>query len=553
MDLGKPSLYHFPIPPRTLTPARHAVADNANRDRYFKLTNQTSVANVTPATTEKPSQQKLLSLDVAQLRSLRDVSLDFRLTPLTAIMGGNCSGKTTVLQALACAHRAPTPGNPDYKFVQFFRPNTDALWQGSKFSISYSQRVGRVDQPNLKQEFSKAQDRWSPRYLKRPERYTRFVGIGESVPDVDALSLNSMIHYQKADNVDDVGLAVREAAGQVLNRVYHNLYRVTYNYSGKLSIGVKCGDVTYSGLSMSSGEQRVFRILDAVMRAPNSSLILIDEIDLFLHQDALQRLLSKLQSHCTQKKKQLVFTTHFPPIAKMYDEVSIYTLNYSATKTVVWRGYSYEAMRHITGTQERPISCYVEDDVAEQIVARVAAQLEIRKFVRFGKYGPALNAFSLGAGLYLATTANSTLVVLDGDVYGNRIERRCKVKTVITGDQPIHERQRKELMLLIRTLTTIKSESGQALSPEQVLHRMLHGLDSTLVPTDRAELYEIATSVVNVPERHGFVNQIIAHTGESREVALSKIVELASISADWARYTRVVRRWLAKQKSILNL
>lgn len=469
-------------------------------------------------------------------------------------MGGNCSGKTTVLQALACAHRPPNPGSPDYKFAQFFRPNTDALWQGSKFSISYAQRLGPVEYPNLKQEYSKAQDRWSPRYLTRPERYTRFVGIGESVPDVDALVLNSMIHYQKAENIDAVGVAVREAAGQVLNRVYDTFYKVTYNRSGKLSIGVKCGPVTYSGLSMSSGEQRVFRILDAVLRAPNYGLILVDEIDLFLHQDALQRLLSKLQAHCAEKNKQLVFTTHFPPIAQMYDKMSIYTLNYSATKTVVWRGYSYEAMRHITGEQDRPISCYVEDDVAEQIVARVATEVGIRKFVEFGHYGPAANAFSLAAGLYLSEVeTDHTIAVLDGDVYGTWNERMDRIKAVWSGNQPVHDQQRRDLVQMVLTLTPIHGPAGQLLAPEQVLHQMMHSLVAPNVPPDRGELHGLALGVVNVPEKHGFINLIIEHTGESREVALSKIVELAATSAGWRRYTRLVRKWLEMKKQELAL
>lgn len=502
----------------------------------------------------KPTQQKLLGLDVVKLKSIEDVSLDFSQSALTAIMGSNCSGKTTVLHALACSYNPPNPNAPDYFFPQFFRPNTDALWQGSDFTIRYSQRIGAQQFPNLKLQFTKANDRWSPRYVKRPERYTRFVSIGESVPDMEVLNLNQMVHYQKVEHNDAISILVRDVAGQVLNRVYETLYRVTYAYRGKLSIGVKTPTVTYSGLSMSSGEQRVFRVLDAVFRAPDYGLILVDEIDLFLHQDALQRLLGKLQEHCVAKHKQLIFTTHFPPVAEMYDKMCIYTLNRVPAKTVVWRGYSYEAMRHITGKQDRPICCYVEDDVAEHILARVAAQLGIRKFVQFGHYGPAANAFSLCAGLYLSNkSTDHTLAVLDGDVYGSRAERRTRVNAAITGNQPIHTNQRKALMKLVRTLTTTKNANGQLLSPEQILHRMLHSLAPTIIPPDRAELHGIAVGVVNVPERHGFVNQIIEHTGESREVALSKIVELASLSNEWSRYTRLVRRWLTNQKVLLGL
>ncbi len=151
----------------------------------------------------------------------------------------------------------------------------------SDFTIRYSDRLGANLRPALSQNYKKLSDRWSPRYDRRPERYVRFVSIGESVPDIETVNLTSKIHYTKTENVDEMGLLVREVGGQVLNRVYESLYKVTYTYREKLSIGVKTPTVTYSGLSMSSGEQRVFRILDAVFRAPKNGLILVDEIDLF--------------------------------------------------------------------------------------------------------------------------------------------------------------------------------------------------------------------------------------------------------------------------------
>jgi len=378
--------------------------------------------------------------------------------------------------------------------------------------------------------------------------------IGESVPDIDTVNLQSMIHYTKTENNDATGNLIKEVGGQVLNKAYESLYDVTYNYRGKKSIGVKASTVTYSGLSMSSGEQRVFRILDAVFHAPNHGLILVDEIDLFLHQDALQRLLNKLHEHCVDKNKQLVFTTHFPPVARMYESIKIYSLNRIAEKTVVLRGYSYEAMRHITGEQERPIFCYVEDDVAEQIVSQVATELGIRKFIEFAKYGPAINAFSLCWGLYLSEPdIDDTIAILDGDVYFSKRERKERVKALVTGNQAIHDVQRKALMRLVWKFIPTKNQQGGYLSPEQMLHKMLHGLDAALVPASRVELHGVALGVVNVVEKHEFVDKIIEHTGEERGIALSKIVELAAVSEEWKRYTRAVRSWLSDKKINLNL
>ena len=283
----------------------------------------------------QPTQQRLLELDVVRLKGLKDVKLDFRDGALTAIMGTNCSGKTTVLHALACAYRPLKSGDPDYQFPRFFRPNSDARWKDSNFTIRHSARLGADELPNQTQVYTKS-DRWSPKYERRPQRYTRLVGIGECVPDIETLNLQSMIYYQKDVNDGAVATLVREVAGQVLNRDYQTLYKVTYKCSKKPSYGVTTEAITYSGLSMSSGEQRVFRILEAVFQAPKYGLILVDEIDLFLHQDALKRLVQKLNTHCVEKQKQLIFTTHFPPMAEMYGEINIYTLNRTSTKTAVW-------------------------------------------------------------------------------------------------------------------------------------------------------------------------------------------------------------------------
>ena len=496
-----------------------------------------------------PTQQRLLRLNVAQLKNLRDLELDFGEQSLTAVMGANCSGKTTVLHALACAHRPLSVDAVDYRFPQFFKPNSDSLWTGSDFTILYKERIGVQVYDNLPQQYTKQNDRWTPRYHKRPARFTRLIGIKESVPDLEALNLNSMIHYQRNEISDESSVLIRETAGQILNKNYSNLHRVKYYYDGRKSFAVTTGGQTYAGISMSSGEQRVFRILEAIYSAPKNALLLIDEIDLFLHQDALSRLIAKLVGHCDDKNKQLVFTTHFPPVAKLYEQVSVVTLHRVPAKTVVWKGYSHEAMRHITGQQERPISIYVEDDVAEAIISQVASMLGIRKFVEFGHFGPATNAFTLGAGMLLSgANLKNTLVVLDGDAVARMPERIAQIKRVLTGDLPEHDQQREALRQKIRTLTP-----PQVLSPEQMLNRMLQAIATVGLSPAESALLEIAHAVVNVPERHMFVNQIIEHTGESREVALSKLVALASRSPEWMRYTKIVRLWLLKRATVLTL
>lgn len=497
----------------------------------------------------RPSQQKLNSLNVTLLKNLKDVELDFSAAPLTALMGTNGSGKTTVLHALACVYGPPDKKAPNYKFPMYFKPNSDSVWSGSKFELRYSERLGAVQNLDLAKEYSKAADRWTPKYERRPIRFTRLLTIRESVPEVEAININAMVHYSRLARLTQEDDLIRTVAGEVMNRNYTAYHNVAYQRAVRDSIGVSTESLTYPALSMSAGEQRVFRILEAVFSAPDYALILIDEIDLFLHQDALQRLLGKLHSHCQQKNKQLVMTTHFPPVAKMYVDVAITTLHRTSERTIFWTGYSVAALRHITGEQEKPLSIFVEDDVAETIVGQVSSNLRLRPYVNIVQFGAASNAFKVGAGILLAgRQLENVLIVMDGDVQATKPERREKVKSELTGTEVVRTDQRKAVLAAIRCFKPIGNKS-----PEQMLHKLLRTVDGANLDQEDADLLRIVHEVNNVPDRHGLVNHIIELTGEARPVALAKLVKLASRAQGWKRYTALVRHALGQRRTLLNL
>ena len=80
------------------------------------------------------SEQYIESIHFDKLKNLKDLTLNFSETRLTAIMGVNGAGKSTILHALACCYK-PLDGETreDYKFSYFFTPNPYALWNDSKF------------------------------------------------------------------------------------------------------------------------------------------------------------------------------------------------------------------------------------------------------------------------------------------------------------------------------------------------------------------------------------------------------------------------------------
>ena len=93
------------------------------------------------------SQQTIESIYIKKLKQLEDVTCTFTDHNLTAILGINGCGKSTILHALACCYQPSTTGQ-NYRFSDFFLPSNFNVWDRSEFKIQYSFREGEVERPN---------------------------------------------------------------------------------------------------------------------------------------------------------------------------------------------------------------------------------------------------------------------------------------------------------------------------------------------------------------------------------------------------------------------
>ena len=127
---------------------------------------------------------KLKSVFFKKLKGLNNVNIEFSDT-LTAIMGVNGSGKTTVIHALACVYQ-PDANGENHRFPEFFVPNTDSLWQGSEFHVVNTIENSKGKKMILpSRKYSKDSDRWSPRYSNRPKKNIYYVGIDTCLPAIE--------------------------------------------------------------------------------------------------------------------------------------------------------------------------------------------------------------------------------------------------------------------------------------------------------------------------------------------------------------------------------
>jgi len=491
------------------------------------------------------SQQRIISLEVRQLKILRDVTISFVDHPLTSILGPNGCGKSTVLHALACAFQPASDQGEGYKFSSFFLPSTDALWEGSEMTLTHSYRDGQATHDSVARTYSKFSDRWAPRYSNRPTRDLTYIGIDKCVPMIESENRQVRINYETTQITEEIVLLILQKASFVLDRNYTSFNR--HNAQGREFIGVGVHGIRYSALSMSAGEQKVFYILEKLFRAPKYALILIDELDLLLHEKALKRLVQVMNERAAAKSIQVVFTTHRESLVDFEGEVNIRHLLTTPDRTYCLEETKPDAIARLTGSQPRPIEIFVEDDLAAALVRAVSGRMRATKWVSVSRFGAAVNSFTIAGGLLIrGEDCHNVAFVLDGDVYEDQAQIDAQVNRVITGHGADIDEMRqaaKDLMF------SFALPDGQ--HPERYIHALLCQIPAG-TNEEHNEIIEAAREVVVVQDDHHYLGGILIKLGLDKQIGLSRIVDVFSTCQEWDGYVQPLVEWLQPKVEALR-
>ena len=498
-----------------------------------------------PTTIHKAT--KLNSMSIEKLQGINNLA-EITFTPhrITGIFGPNCLGKTTILHAIACCYQPFSPqieGRENYIFSRFFRPNTDATWVGSKLSIKTNFKKDVDSEEEAQINYRKDADRWAPKYTRRHERDVVYIGIDTCVPAVDKeKSTTRVLYTREAINNDKTLPAMAD------------IFNVNYNERAKLYVnekhrykGLGVGEIKYSDLSMGAGEQRILCILDAMYSLRKNGLLLIDELDLLLHDDALFRFINIANRHAASKEIQIIFTSHRISLLKLESEINIRHLVKFSGNTYCLTGNSIEAVRRLSGNSTTPIEIYTEDNVSKCIVEHIAGDLAIRKFIKTTLFGAASNAFTVAAGLIIkGENSDHCLIVLDGDKYENADEKQSMIKKILTGNTEIAEEQRR------RSLELIQSYATNRKSPEKYIIEMIQSMDENNVPEKLKEMYNELLREANSLDGHDIFLRPIRNLGLEYPEGIRPIIEIAALSEKWDEFVASVKTWLQNQKEQLD-
>ena len=490
-------------------------------------------------------KQILKSVHFKQLKCLNDVTICFSDT-LTAIMGVNGAGKTTVIHALACVYQPDDGGKGEnHKFPEFFVPNTDSLWRGSELYVvneTEGKNGQRVVLPSRR--YGKDFDRWSPRYENRPKRNVYYIGIDTCLPEIEKSTATSRIKYSSKKKTGRLADNIIRDSAYILNKPYQELLDNTYqnkHFSGvALSSGLK-----YSSLSMGTGEQRVLKILEKVRSAEAYSLILIDEIDLLLHISALDRLIEVLHDIAQSRHLQIVFTTHSVEMLKLSRYVRVqYIANVDpCDKTFVYEKIGGDLLYSLTGRTCRPIKIYVEDALAAAIVREVARKNGMTADVETVIYGSINNSFTLAASFVLCSGKPAhVLIVLDGDRYITRKEKESQIMKKLSGtEDTIGEKQEQALSMITQF------HLPEGVPPEQHLHNLILKYEPAT-----SELYKAANAIKAVNDSHQWLYRIHEQTGLSESEIVHEIFRVAASSYEMSEYIKDIEEWLLSTKEAMK-
>ena len=497
-------------------------------------------------------KQWMHRLEIHKVKGLKNLNISFASEGLTAILGPNGSGKSTILHLLACAYnplnREGCKDRRDDRFPDFFLPisfkGADAFsWEGTEFTYVYAQEIDGVCK-GRRLHIRKDGKFWMPGKKSyrsvRKDRWVSYLGIETCVPDIEKEKLRSHIDYL---SVDDPKIKILDDAKYILGKEYTE-YSICGRRDRRRNKRVRVGDIQYSSLSMGAGEQRVFTILEEVYKAHKHGLILIDELDLLLHQASLARLIEKLVAKAREKHLQIIFTAHNQSILNLRD-VDFYHICHIGGGSLCLKDSDPRALELLTGDVQTDLEIYVEDKLSKALVKQICLEEKCARRVSVETFGAIDNAFTLVATTGLIPkrfNGRRLLFVLDGDKYRTNEARLQQLKKRLAGQGDEQDDLRMLLLTRLKQFSLPEKEK-----PEKYYYSLIKALpNEDFVVSDAAEglLEELRLFNPAGVEHHKWFSKPIENLGMSRDEGYALIAELLSKSDRWHEITSEVRAWI---------
>lgn len=315
---------------------------------------------------KKLSYDKYLpSLRLSNVRSFTNQTINFDF-PVTAVIGTNGGGKSTILGAVALAYKGVKPGD-------FFPKSNIGDTSMANWRIDYDiidRKMNKAGPIQRNARFVSA--KW--RRDTVVERDVVVIPIQRTVPANEQARFKQFVGItQNTDIVKTpIDTAVIGYVSRILGKDAKHYERVSLKSDPSKSILVGMHHTNdYSQFHFGAGEASIIEMVSRVEGADDNSLILVEEIENGLHPLATRKMVEYLFDVAKRKKAQIIFTTH-----------SEYALDVLPPKAI-WAcidGTAYqgkltiESLRALTGSVSKNAAIFVEDDFAKDLVEEMLRQ-----------------------------------------------------------------------------------------------------------------------------------------------------------------------------------
>lgn len=384
------------------------------------------------------------------VRGFADETIEFK-SPVTALIGTNGGGKSTVLGSVAVAYKNVKPS-------QFFPKSFIGDDSMSEWIVEYELVDKALSKDKLVQRTAKFRSsKWRREDFR--ERDVEYIEIQRTVPAGEMTRFRRFLAGDRRDfRLSSLNGDTVKYSQAVLDKDVSE-YKVAVlktNPDVRMYVGAT-GSNSYSQFHFGAGEASIIDTIDRIENSEDNSLILIEELENGLHPVAVRAFVQYLFCAAKRKKLQVVFTTH--------SQVAIDELPPDAIWALInkraWNGkLSIDSLRAITGLVKDERAVFVEDEFVQEWVQNAIGHLRpalspTTRVVPAGGYPNILKACQYHNDNPLITTP--ALALVDGDLYDPTTNAKLPSFAMFLGDGvPEHivfsyvYKKRKELVSVIR-------------------------------------------------------------------------------------------------------
>ncbi|WP_263754821.1 AAA family ATPase [Kosakonia cowanii] len=506
-----------------------------------------------------PAQLRLKEIQIQSLKGISNCTISFPADQkVTAIMGMNGSGKSTIIHALSCCYKPrDATSKENNRFSDFFTPHVDNNWRDSGFTVHFyagtlnnqGNKIIFVPTPAPNDTFTQLYSkvaRWQPVYGRRPVKESIYVGLQTLGTLSDDLAASR--HAKYASHVfgpAHLKQKILDSMCRVLEANYSDLMICTTQKGYTFYKFTKNG-ISYTEHTMGAGEKRVFEVLKAAHDPsilPNG-LLLIDELDVLLHEKAFKKLVSELIAIAEESLLEIIFSTHRESIVQFKRAINIVSIFNMGTGIRAFPGVSADALRQLTDIQPEMVSVFVEDELARTAINVLLEREALTDKVDVKIFGAAENAAVVLAGLLLSgRDIGKVMCVLDGDVHKTVQEKLKTIQKCLTGTDKIIKQQRKEVLgrIFEFTLQTFPQKGA----PEHNHKCWFEAIDPAAVSQEESaeffKLKQFSMSINGLADWHDYYDTL-NHLARKTNIEHTILSYISKYSPAWNNYISAVRQ-----------